>query len=900
MKKSFELEKILKKVLYIFIVLQPFLDTYYLYTDKIINIFKFSPSTIIRFSIIGLLVLYELIKYRKSKKILPFIFTMIISVIYIVLHHLFMLNFNSVDLNGFNYSFIQEVFYITRLIMVILLIFIINDFKFNFDDLCNIIQISSFIIGFTIVFSNIFKIGLGSYTNEVIADNIFSWFNGAYNTYSYYSLASKGWFNFANQIASLMVIFMPFNIYMLFKKTSLFSVCVNILLMLSGLMLGTKVALFGVLATFIVMLFIYLFDIIVNKKHISINKKALSICLVLVILYIAVYPYTPAKNRQVFTQSIIDDELKQKENDEKDEDMDITPSELDELLNETINSDDTNKKIDFIAKYYKYFRISEGFIEDSYPYRLDPEFWLEIMKLPISDIMDYRILEQKIIQRVVSFNNTAITSLFGISYIRVQNIFNIERDFVLQYYTLGITGLLLFFVIPFIIFPIIFAIYILIKKQINMENLMLILPLLIFVGVGYFSGNIIDSLTVTIYISLILGIMLSRCTYKEIPSESNSKKKISIIALHLGVGGVENSISSLANMLSEKYEVEIISTYKLLDKPAFELNPNIKITYLIENLKPNKEEFKTALANKNLPKIIKEAIKSVKILFLRKYKLIKFIKNIDTDIIITTRHFHNKLIGKYANKNIIKIAEEHNHHNNNKKYINKVLSSLENINYFMPVSQELTDFYREKLKNKNIQVLYIPHALDSFPENTSTLESKNIISVGRLSKEKGFLDLIDVFKEIHSKDKDAKLRIVGDGPEKDAIYSRIVENNLENDVVLCGTKTKEEISNLMLDTSLYLMTSFTESFGLVLIEAESFGIPLLAFDSAQGAHEIIKENENGFLIKNRNNSEMSGKACLLLNDFDKRISLGQNGRNFSKIYTKDVVSKQWIDFIENL
>ncbi len=66
------------------------------------------------------------------------------------------------------------------------------------------------------------------------------------------------------------------------------------------------------------------------------------------------------------------------------------------------------------------------------------------------------------------------------------------------------------------------------------------------------------------------------------------------------------------------------------------------------------------------------------------------------------------------------------------------------------------------------------------------------------------------------------------------------------------------------------MCSHEESFGIVLIEAGSFGVPQVAFDSAQGAHEIIKNNRTGYLIQNRNKKEFATKAHELLNDRKKQ------------------------------
>ena len=95
-------------------------------------------------------------------------------------------------------------------------------------------------------------------------------------------------------------------------------------------------------------------------------------------------------------------------------------------------------------------------------------------------------------------------------------------------------------------------------------------------------------------------------------------KKIVILALHLGTGGAEKVISNLANLLSDNNDVEIISTYKLRNSPAFYISNKVTINYLTTNLEPNKQEIKNALKNFNLIRLVFEAFKSFKILILRK------------------------------------------------------------------------------------------------------------------------------------------------------------------------------------------------------------------------------------------------------------------------------------------
>ena len=96
--------------------------------------------------------------------------------------------------------------------------------------------------------------------------------------------------------------------------------------------------------------------------------------------------------------------------------------------------------------------------------------------------------------------------------------------------------------------------------------------------------------------------------------------KITILALHLGYGGIEKFISNIANMLIEDNEIEIISIYKLYDIPPFYINPKVKITYLIENLKPNREELYDRI-NKRVDEMFKEGLlKEAKKLYKKNYK----------------------------------------------------------------------------------------------------------------------------------------------------------------------------------------------------------------------------------------------------------------------------------------
>lgn len=375
-------------------------------------------------------------------------------------------------------------------------------------------------------------------------------------------------------------------------------------------------------------------------------------------------------------------------------------------------------------------------------------------------------------------------------------------------------------------------------------------------------------------------------------------KKVTFLALHLGYGGVEKAIANEANILCNfcDCQVEIISAYKLYEKPPFYTDPKVKITYLMEE-KPNKEEFKKAIRSKNPVKILKEGLYSVKVLRKRTSLMKKALLNSDSDIIISSRYLYNKILEKYAPKTAVKIAQEHRYHNNDEKYIGKLCESVKNLDYFMPVSQELTEFYGDRLKGERVKCAYIPHSIDLFPETPSQLTEKNIIAVGRAEKEKGFEDLIEIFAGMHKELPDWKLNIVGGGSLEKPLAQLVKEKGLENFVTLHGYRDKSYINKLLAKSSIYTMTSLEESFGIVIIEAQSFGIPCMAFSSARGALEVIKDGVNGFIINDRDLEKYEKTLIRLAKSPELRKTLGDKGRENAEKYREDNVAKMWQEFL---
>ncbi len=395
-------------------------------------------------------------------------------------------------------------------------------------------------------------------------------------------------------------------------------------------------------------------------------------------------------------------------------------------------------------------------------------------------------------------------------------------------------------------------------------------------------------------------------------------KKITIIALHLGYGGIERCISNVANALCEDYQIEVVSVYKLYKEPIFSFHQKVKVTYLMETDLPLKlNKYRKLIGNKkykgamqalwsdylksfHLVRLLKDMVQGVYILGIGRKKAIKqYLLANESDLCIATHLFMYPIVGAFARGE--KIGWEHNHHNQKQEYINAVADNSRYMEKLIVVSESLQMYYKEYFGKESIpcKVYSIPNFIDEIVDEESTPEEKRLIAVGRLSEEKGFLDLVDVMKVVVEKEPSAVLELIGDGPQLELLENKVKELELEENIFLHGFKDRKSVMKVLQQSSLAVMSSFTESFGLVLIEAMNYGIPCVAFSSAEGACDIITDGENGYLIEKRDKIKMADTIVRLLNEKNELKKLSKGAKETVQFYSKEKAVENWKEFIEN-
>ena len=478
--------KIIEYILVLFLIIQPVFD---------IKLFYNSISTLIRVVVIGILFLFYFLMEKNKKKYYLLIYLFVL-IVYIFFHHLNALKFNSLVPGNFGYSLSKELLYFVKMLTPFLLIYILIKSNLDKNKIFMVIKTITLIIGLTIIISNFFMFSYSSYNDELIKANFFSWFNNKSN-FTYQELSSKGLFEYANQISAILLMFLPICLISFIEKKSKLNILTIIVNIFALFLLSTKVAVFGVFIVFAYTILIYVIDKkILTKQHLAMD--ILSIFIVIIVLYGLILPINPSFMRIDETNTIAASTENIVEVNETVE----NPQSLQEA-----DSQDLSKE-DYIKQVYEGKGIKKEFIEERYPYTYDPDFWMQIIAEPKINRVNYRFIELAMVKRVVEINNNKLDILFGITNTRLQNIFNIEKDFVVQYYALGIIGVILIFA-PYFAF-IFFEIYKAIKYKLQTttftQYVSLITIIFIF-GISYYSGNLLNSLGFTIYFALLFRLL---------------------------------------------------------------------------------------------------------------------------------------------------------------------------------------------------------------------------------------------------------------------------------------------------------------------------------------------------------------------------------------------------------
>ncbi|WP_201619081.1 glycosyltransferase family 4 protein [Psychrobacter maritimus] len=343
--------------------------------------------------------------------------------------------------------------------------------------------------------------------------------------------------------------------------------------------------------------------------------------------------------------------------------------------------------------------------------------------------------------------------------------------------------------------------------------------------------------------------------------ETNQMKITFIIASLEGFGGTNRVATLLANGLSSYHDITILSRYSMQN--TYPLNSEVKdikftgnnLSFLwqcknyINNKKPDVVVIHTM--SKLTPALLSIGIKS------------KAIWSFEH----TAHEFHHlkyKILRKIL---YLKLSKVLTLTNNDKKHYESLTKSVAKVGNPSPLT----------LNN-----------------NAYKDSSKTIVSLGRLASEKGYDLLINAWSQVEPRYPKWSLHIYGEGPERNKLEKIIAINRLNN-ITLKGLT--DDVETVYDEAAFYTMSSKFEGFGMVLIEAQNRGLPIVSFDCPSGPAEIVHHNIDGMLVENGNISALANAMIEMIENPQLRKAMASEALKSAQRYHIDKVIEEWLKLL---
>ena len=234
--------------------------------------------------------------------------------------------------------------------------------------------------------------------------------------------------------------------------------------------------------------------------------------------------------------------------------------------------------------------------------------------------------------------------------------------------------------------------------------------------------------------------------------------------------------------------------------------------------------------------------------------------------------------------------------------------SIRNMDYVVTVNQRMQEFLPEKIKNKG-KVMTIENGIASEVNKAGITDAGDLMkklpqtrytigSIGRLSEEKGFKDLIAALEMLRNNDVDVRLIIIGDGPERDTLEQEAKQRGVSEYVVLPGYQSS--IDSYLSIYDIMLLPSLTEGLPLTLLEAMRSRTPVIA-TGVGGMPIVIEDGRGGIIINKESPQEICQAITRLLDDKELAASYADfSYKKFCKNYTVKTMERKYSRVYEAL
>lgn len=379
--------------------------------------------------------------------------------------------------------------------------------------------------------------------------------------------------------------------------------------------------------------------------------------------------------------------------------------------------------------------------------------------------------------------------------------------------------------------------------------------------------------------------------------QSDKLKLVYITPALYMAGGVERVMTLKANYFVEHFEYDItIILTDGNDKPLF--YPLSKKIHVI-NLDINFEELWDCSFLKKVIVYLKKQRRFKKQLTA---ELMKIHPDITISLLRREINFLNRI--KDGSKKLgelhVNRANYRNFEANDTNFIKKafekywmksLVGHLKKLDRFIVLTHEDKSTWVELPR-----VTVIPDPLSFVPKGVSMLNEKRVIAVGRYAYQKGFDLLLQAWALVEERCQDWELVVFGAG-DRSPYESQCMQLSLKH----CQLKgSVQNIENEYIHSSLFVLSSRFEGFGMVLVEAMTCGLPVVSFSCPCGPKDIIRDEEDGLLAENGNVSDLAAKLLTLMEDDSMRKRMATAAIQNVQRFSMDNIAERWKTLFEEI
>ncbi len=280
------------------------------------------------------------------------------------------------------------------------------------------------------------------------------------------------------------------------------------------------------------------------------------------------------------------------------------------------------------------------------------------------------------------------------------------------------------------------------------------------------------------------------------------------------------------------------------------------------------------------------------------HALIEHLGHCDADVVVTSTPALSLFALLAAPEQIKVVAQEHRSTMARGVTAEPLLRHGRRLDVVVSLTQRNSDWLRERWKGDVPQLEVIPNALPATGRPTSGRRQEVIMSAGRFVRSKGFSDLIRAFAQVAEDFPEWRLRLFGDGPDRQRLISTTRNLGIAGQVELMPPT--DDIESEWARASIGALASRQEGLPLVLLEARGAHLPVVAYDCLTGPREIIEHGKDGYLVPVGDVAGLADALRLLMGDEGRRDEMGVYAERSLERFRPAVVAEHWARLFDDL